>query len=392
MGDIVSVVIPVYNADKTLKRCLESVLNQTYKDLEVVVIDDGSKDMSGHICDEYAKKDSRIIVCHQENAGQVSTTKKGLELVSGKYVGFIDSDDYIETKMYEELLRIIKACDADYIHSDFFGENIIKNFHIKNCIDISIKSRREWYLNNMVLDVDTRLSSSKCTNLFKKEIIKEAYGKIPMEQNWAEDILTLISCALISDKVAFSEKAYYHFVYYPDSQSHKKGLERIKDAASWYESAQDMLREYGFFQQTERKLKEYYFETVKQLLERDIRNTDYFSNTYCFSDINCLKGKRNIVYGAGKVGKDMYYFLKRQEETEVVAWIDAEYDKKSFDYCKVKSPDVIEEMIFDYIVIAIKSKIIAQEIKKELIEKYDVDHKKVIWLEPKKIVKELFND
>ena len=113
MNELISVVVPVYNVEKYLKRCIKSVLNQTYKNLEIILVDDGSKDKSGQICDEYSKKDERIKVIHKENGGLSDARNVGIENSFGKYICFIDSDDYVDVKFLENLYSIIKKYNAD---------------------------------------------------------------------------------------------------------------------------------------------------------------------------------------------------------------------------------------------------------------------------------------
>ena len=100
---LISIIIPVYNAEKYLKKCLDSVINQTYKNLEIILVDDGSTDKSPEICDKYAEKDSRIIVLHKENGGVSSSRNAGLDIFKGEYLSFVDSDDYVEPDYIEYL-------------------------------------------------------------------------------------------------------------------------------------------------------------------------------------------------------------------------------------------------------------------------------------------------
>jgi len=111
--DLISVIIPVYNVEKYLDRCLCSVVSQTYKNLEIILVDDGSPDNSGKMCDEWAKKDNRIKVIHKQNAGLGYARNSGLEIATGKYVSFVDSDDYIALNMYEVMHSRIKESNAD---------------------------------------------------------------------------------------------------------------------------------------------------------------------------------------------------------------------------------------------------------------------------------------
>lgn len=108
MGELVSVIVPVYNVEKYIRKCIESIITQTYTNLDIILIDDGSTDKSGKICDEYEKLDTRITVIHKKNGGLSSARNSGLDIAKGKYIGFVDSDDYISIDMYEVLLRYME--------------------------------------------------------------------------------------------------------------------------------------------------------------------------------------------------------------------------------------------------------------------------------------------
>lgn len=103
MDDLISVIIPIYNVEKYLDKCIETVINQTYSNLEIILVDDGSTDLSGKKCDEWKKKDKRIIVVHKENGGLSSARNAGIDIATGKYISFIDSDDFVESQIFEVL-------------------------------------------------------------------------------------------------------------------------------------------------------------------------------------------------------------------------------------------------------------------------------------------------
>lgn len=113
MHDLISVIVPVYKVEPYLRKCVDSILAQTYQDLEIILVDDGSPDACGAICDEYAKQDNRITVIHKPNGGLSDARNAGLDVMTGKYVAFVDSDDWIAPRMYETLLRILKQFRAD---------------------------------------------------------------------------------------------------------------------------------------------------------------------------------------------------------------------------------------------------------------------------------------
>ena len=109
----ISIIVPVYKVERYLVRCIDSILNQTFRDLEVILIDDGSSDHSSEICDDYSRKDNRIIVIHQKNKGVSAARNAGLDLAKGEYIGFVDSDDWVEPNMYEGLFNYIKSKEVD---------------------------------------------------------------------------------------------------------------------------------------------------------------------------------------------------------------------------------------------------------------------------------------
>lgn len=144
----VSVIIPIYNAEKFIGKCVDSVLNQTYTNLEVVLVDDGSKDGCPIICDEYAKKDLRVRVFHKENGGQSSARNLALDNITGEYVSFVDSDDYIESDMIAEMVKQLDKNNGDVAICLDRGDDE-KNFEgdiYKNILEDKIGSQVWRYL------------------------------------------------------------------------------------------------------------------------------------------------------------------------------------------------------------------------------------------------------
>lgn len=122
-NELISVIIPIYNAEKYLRQCLESVINQTYKQLEIILVNDGSTDGSLSICYEYQKKDSRIIIISQQNKGAYKARKNAIKIANGKYVTFVDGDDWIDKDMYYDLLKIMKENDTLMVESGYIDVN-----------------------------------------------------------------------------------------------------------------------------------------------------------------------------------------------------------------------------------------------------------------------------
>lgn len=127
-NDVISIIVPIYKVEKYLEKCINSIIKQTYKNLEIILVDDGSPDNCGKICDEYAKKDSRIKVIHKPNGGISDARNAGIQMATGDYIGFVDSDDYIEKDMYEILINNLKKEKADISvisNYEVYGNKII---------------------------------------------------------------------------------------------------------------------------------------------------------------------------------------------------------------------------------------------------------------------------
>lgn len=141
---IISVIVPVYNVEKYLSKCIDSIINQSLTDIEIILVNDGSTDGSGLICDKYALKDSRIKVLHKSNGGLSDARNKGIEVATGEYIGFIDSDDWISKNMFEKLYNISKINNADIVQSNYiesYNEDISIDKNINE--EISIYSPME---------------------------------------------------------------------------------------------------------------------------------------------------------------------------------------------------------------------------------------------------------
>lgn len=143
MNELISIIIPVYNVEKYIGKCIDSLIKQKYDNLEIILIDDGSSDNSGEICDKYAKKDKRIKVIHKKNSGQADSRNIGISKASGKYIGFVDSDDYIDKDYYNRLYKTLVKNNADVVTCKY--QNVYNDDYRKEEIGNNI---RETILDN----------------------------------------------------------------------------------------------------------------------------------------------------------------------------------------------------------------------------------------------------
>lgn len=211
----VSVIVPVYKAEKYIRRCLDSLLGQTLKDFELILVDDGSPDCSGAICDEYSQKDSRVRLIHKSNGGVSSARQAGLDVAVGEYVIHADPDDWVEADMLEELYRKAVESDADMVFCDFYqdysnGRSVYVSQKIEDPIDC------QTVLVNLL---EGKIHGSCCNKLIRTKSITSSKAKFPVDVIRWEDLWfnTLVLQSTV--KVFYVEKAFYHYDQFSNNNS-----------------------------------------------------------------------------------------------------------------------------------------------------------------------------
>lgn len=204
--DKISVIIPVYNAGNKIKRCLESILRQSYSNLEIICVDDGSTDQSGQILDEYAHQDNRIVVIHQKNSGVSSARNTGLNHANGEYIGFVDADDYIEDKMYEVLYKMMVKN-----HSGIGVVAVETNFSNDGSLNEMIFSNGQMVITNFYKQNLSRYFLTTVWNkLFHVSVIKNCRfsEKIPFSEDRIFFMQALSHC---KDTVSYTPYIGYYY-------------------------------------------------------------------------------------------------------------------------------------------------------------------------------------
>ena len=228
--DLISVIIPVYNVDKYLPKCIDSIINQTYKNLEIILIDDGSTDSSPKICDEYMNKDSRIIVIHKDNGGLSSARNKGIEVAKGNLICFIDSDDYLELNMLEELKNNMDKYDSDIACCNFYDiKNEVSSLRIKKDTNIEfVSSEKEKFIN--IQNEYSPLTYYAWNKLYKKELFNNI--KFPEGRLYE---YTYILCDIFekATKISFTLKPLYNYVYRSSSLGNAFNLKHFDKIGSF---------------------------------------------------------------------------------------------------------------------------------------------------------------
>ncbi len=197
----VSVIVPVYKVEKYINECVDSIINQTYKNIEIILVDDGSPDNCGKICDEYTQKDERIKVVHKENGGLSSARNCGIDVANGEYITFVDSDDYILDTMVEKMVNLFENHKADVVQVSFTrGKFVNKN-------EETTVFCNEECINNYALDNLVRPEA--WGKIFKSSLIKD--NKFNENIKYAEDLELGLSLYKKIDKIVVSNEELYYY-------------------------------------------------------------------------------------------------------------------------------------------------------------------------------------
>lgn len=209
MKPVISIIVPIYNVENYLCKCVDSLINQSYKNLEIILVDDESPDNCGQICDDYKIKDDRIVVIHQKNKGVSGARNAGLEVATGNYIGFVDSDDWIGKEMYEVMLNLLLNYDLDIVEcgiNETGFETEYNNPELNIVFENPIEALQRIIKNS---------NFSVWRRLYKKDIIKDA--RFLLNQNSAEDLYFVVENIPKIKKMGYFGFPFYNYRPNPTS-------------------------------------------------------------------------------------------------------------------------------------------------------------------------------
>ncbi|MBE6766135.1 MAG: glycosyltransferase [Ruminococcaceae bacterium] len=245
----VSVIVPVYNVEKYIAKCLDSILNQTFEDYEVIAVDDGGNDKSADICEEYASRyPQKVRVIHQENAGLGGARNTGIEVANGEYLIFIDSDDYIAEDMLETLVGLcnehgadIAVCGIRYITEEGKTWDVIESVPINKRLDIK---KDKFALT---------ISPAAWNKIYKRELFLKNNIRYPSKV-WFEDICTTTKLFAFADGIVFTDKCLYYYLQRAGSIIHSSNLDRNREIFGAIENIIDYYKENGLYDEYKEEL------------------------------------------------------------------------------------------------------------------------------------------
>lgn len=299
----VSIVVPIYNVERYLNECIDSILRQTLKDIEVILVDDGSPDNCGKIIDEYAKEDSRVIAIHQENSGYSVAVNKGIDLAKGEYIGVIESDDFIEPDMYELLYKDAKKNNTDvtkglfYFYNPTLNEDEQNKIYFNPCgIDLRLAPNGAFHVTEWPRIIG--FHASIWSSIYKSDFVKKI--KIPETAGASyQDFPFMIEVMCKAERISIVKKAFVHWRNEPKqgnstsargkklllmSKNTETGLKIIKDSG-FFETLKEpfyvhaLWANIGFFYRIEKQYKDEYYRRLRKIFS-GLKHDEAFTYKY----------------------------------------------------------------------------------------------------------------
>lgn len=235
----ISVIIPIYNTRAYLKRCLDSVCNQIYRNLEIICVDDGSTDGSAQIADNYAVRDARVRVIHKENGGESAARNVGLKVATGDYIAFVDCDDWLELDMYESMMNAMNTWNVDLVATGYFMDTDSESKEIKNKSNIEnpLFGRKKLFQYVYIRDEYRGVTSWIWCKLFKRELLQEKGEWILFDEGvrFGADIYFFLQAIARVNRAYYVDGAFYHYYQRCTSTSHTQNLDIAYEIVDIYQ-------------------------------------------------------------------------------------------------------------------------------------------------------------
>lgn len=379
--DLLSVIVPVYNTEKHIRKCIESILYQTYKSIELILVDDGSTDRSGLICEEYLKKDSRVVVIHTKNNGSLCARLTGLEQAKGNYITFVDSDDWICIDTYEKVLELGRADVISFGIIRYFSEEkfygdyrLEEKRYDRDMIENAIIPQMLWNPKISTCGID----SSLCTKIFRKELIHKYMRKAEeLGVHYGEDAAVLYPLLLETNTLINTTQCFYYHRQraegaiwpYFDDEAYFDKLYRL------YSYLRNELQGNKAHVILQEQLDKFYRYSAAK--KKNIYDNTKYAKEEVFPYWEFQPSSRVVLYGAGELGKiykainDKYHFCN------IILWVD-KASRLTDGSSMPQSVECIGNTSYDRILIAVRNSFVAEEIRNELTDR-GIPSEKIVW-------------
>ena len=365
----ISVIVPIYMIDRYVGLCIESIINQTYKNLEIVLVDDGGKDRCPEICDLYKRKDNRVKVIHKPNGGLVSARKAGFQQSNGEYIAYVDGDDWIGPGFIEGLYTAASTSGADMVCAGFTRDLFSRSASFTNTLPSGIyegESLKDLWKNMASSGPYYRpgLSTYVWNKLFRREILLDPQSRVDNRISIGEDGAVTYPALLSCSRVAVIDNVAYHYRQREDSM--------LKQSSGYSAEAQKLLYLYEYLihwaERTPEELgiKEQIIDYVLSIaIMRSggrLPHDDYstFDTAYYGKDV--------VVYSAGTFGQQLVNRFRETDHCNVVAWIDDDYWEYRRCCLDVDPVQSVSSLSYDYILIATVDGLVAEKAERRLMD------------------------
>lgn len=383
--ELISIIVPVYNAAPYLKTCLDSICRQTYEKLEVILVDDGSSDESGEICDAYEKKDSRFHAFHQENQGVLAARNRGIAEAAGSYISFVDSDDWITPELYSCLYHEAKLQGADLVDSTRYIFDEAAGSCFAESERRSADHCEEYHKAGRAVGVVTEdVTWSLCGKLFERELLLENYGKVDRRLTYYEDAALVILCVIQARKCVLLDEPMYYYRQRSRSLCHSV-------VPNWLEQVNIF---YCNMEQHVAGCSEKWMERVRYCVaDGAVRGVNGMMGLGLRSRIPLYippfpeldEDGRVVLYGAGKIGRSYHQMFQLVRPHQLVLWVDKQHERLRQEGLGVEGIESLLKTEFDRLLIAVERRNSAMQIQEEL-EGYGIPAEKILWRPPRNML------
>lgn len=355
----VSVIVPIYRGEQYLRQCVDSLLAQTLKNIEIILVNDGSPDGCPAICDAYAAQDSRIKVIHKPNGGLVSARKAGLAASTGAFIGYVDGDDWVEPEMYATLLNQAICHDADVVaagHQEELEGQVVEV--LRNPVPCGVyegeRLVREIYPKMLYSGKFSQFGifSYVWNKLFRRKVLFDNQMYVDDRIFIGEDASCVYPTMLSAKIVVVTESSHYHYRQRVDSsiKTRENAQEEIKKLNVMYQYLKQRFRESEHAEMLLHQVDYFLLSLLTVRSDGQMFHSNAGDELCPFSGVQA--GARIVICGAGTFGQHLYRRLERSPRTQVIAWIDELCDKYRCLGLPVMSPVTIREMDYDHVLIA----------------------------------------
>ena len=376
MNQLISIIVPVYNVEKYLEKCVNSICNQTYKNLEILLIDDESNDGSSELCDKLVQRDYRIKVIHKKNGGSTSARNVGLKASCGKYIGFVDSDDWIEPDMYERMYHRMTTENVDIVMCGRYEDVGNTSKEVYHGVEEGRYGKQELMQNIYPKMIVGEAFFEWCIfpgvwdKLFRRECVERFQLAVDERIVMGEDAACAYPALLHADSIYIMHECLYHYRQTTSSivkrlQDYEREREQFRVL---YQSVDLAFQKDGHIYDLRQQWKKYVLFLMIPRSDGLYRGYEQLDFLFPFPGVK--KGSTIVLYGAGTYGQRLYTYLEKTGFCKVVAWVDRNFEELQKSGLAVVSPTVIPRLQYDAIVIANTYEKSRMGLYNELITKY----------------------